>query len=106
MPKGGYENIPKITSSMVSETQAISRLAFARQQHSDLKKVESEARVELARSILEMDKAIERGPAIFEQACVESAIRGYAEALADLVRGERMSSQAQAERRARERGEP
>lgn len=89
----------------VHEVQAVSRLAFARKQYPELVRAEADARVELARSILEMDEAVEAGPAIGEQAQVEIAIRGYAEALADLLRGEPMSSQASAERRARERGE-
>ena len=89
----------------IHEVQAVSRLAFARKQYPDLVRAEADARVELARSILEMDEAGETGPAIGEQAQVEIAIRGYAEALADLLRGESMSSQASAERRARERGE-
>lgn len=84
--------------------QAVSRLAFARKQNPALGDKEAAARVELARSILEMDEAVETGPAIGEQARVEYAMRGYAEALADLIRGEEFSSQASAERRARERG--
>lgn len=92
--------------SKVHAVQAISRLAFAREQHkTTLYAAEREARIELARSILEMDEAVETGPAIQEQAEVEFRIRGYAEALVDLIRGEEFSSQASAERRARERGE-
>ena len=89
----------------VHAVQAVSRLAFARKQYPALKDKEAAARVELARSILEVYEAVETGPAIGEQAQVEIAIRGYAEALADLIRGEEFSSQASAERRARERGE-
>lgn len=89
----------------VHAVQAVSRLAFARKRHPALKDKEAAARIELARSILEMDEAAETGPAIGEQARVEYAMRGYTEALADLIRGEEFSSQASAERRARERGE-
>jgi len=88
----------------VHAVQAVARLAFAREQHPRLKARELNARVELARSILEMDEAIETGPAVGEQAQVEFAIRGYAEALADLIRGEEGSSQASAERRAQAEG--
>ena len=71
---------------------ATARLAFTRRQHPDLKTAEAQARLRLAAAVMAMDEAFESGPAIAEQLAVEEAKNEYAQALADLVRGQAHSS--------------
>lgn len=66
------------------------RLAMHREQYPGLKRVESTARLYLAAAIIAMDEA-ENQPgrhSLQEQAEVERAKDAYAQALADLLRGE------------------
>lgn len=69
---------------------AVARLAFARGTHPELNRAEASARVDLAAAIMAMDEAadVPGRHNMQEQAEVERAIRAYADALADLVRGE------------------
>lgn len=70
--------------------QAISRLAFAREQHPDLGRREASARLDLAAAIIAMDE-VEDIPGrhnLQEQVAVEDALRAFGQAIADLIRGE------------------
>ncbi|SDH39102.1 hypothetical protein [Microbacterium sp. 77mftsu3.1] len=74
---------------------AVHRLAFAREQHPDLVRAEAQARVDLAAAIMKLDEAADSDDVIWgrrhtmqEQAAVERAKNAYAQALADLLRGE------------------
>ena len=85
---------PEHTEAMVDFVAAIARLGFAREQHPDLIRAEAHARVELAAAIMALDEAEdtaeERGAhTMHEQVAVEEATRRFAQALADLVRGEK-----------------
>ena len=77
---------------------AVFRLMMMRERHPDLGRREAEARLELAAAIIAMDEADEAAAAVtqgmpqrhtlHEQAAVERAKNAYAQALADLVRGD------------------
>lgn len=69
---------------------AVVRLAFARDLHPELVRAEAAARVELAAAIMLMDEAADQPGRhnLQEQARVEECTRAYAQALADLLRGE------------------
>lgn len=68
---------------------ATARLTFARRQHPGLKAAEARARLALAAAVMAMDEAFDSGSAaIAEQFAVEEAKDEYAQALADLIRGE------------------
>lgn len=69
---------------------ATMRLAVARQDHPELKTAESEARLNLAAAIITLDE-VQDTPGrhnLAEQAAVERAKDAYAQALANLLRGE------------------
>lgn len=70
---------------MNTHLNAIVRLAMARQDHPELNKALAQANLTLAAAIMAMDAT--SGPALAEQAAVEQATAGYAQALADLLRG-------------------
>jgi hypothetical protein len=74
----------------VHKVSAIARLAFAREAHPDLRKAEAEARVNLAAAIMAMDSAYDLPGQhdLNEQMLVERTKHAYAQALANLVRGE------------------
>jgi hypothetical protein len=78
----------------MARVSAVSVLSFARQKHPGLRHAEAAARLDLAAAIIAMDavdEQIEAGEKIHgmnEQAAVEHAQQVYAQALADLVRGE------------------
>lgn len=85
---------PETTSpEMSSDAAAVAatyRLAMHRERHPGLKRAESTARLHLAAAIIAMDEA-ESQPgrhSLQEQAEVERAKDAYAQALADLLRGE------------------
>lgn len=73
------------------------RMATMRERHADLGRAEAQARTDLAAAIIAMDEADElarRDPSrhsMQEQARVELAKARYAQALADLLRGEAQS---------------
>lgn len=68
--------------------EATTRLVAARKQHPELSRAEAAARGHLAAAIITLDKALESGPAIGEQVDLRAASNMYAQALANLVRGE------------------
>lgn len=68
------------------------RLAFAQRTHQDLARAEMQSRLRLTAAVLELDEAIDYGPAIDEQVSVELALCAYRRALADLLRGRTDSS--------------
>lgn len=73
------------------------RLAFAAKQHPELKRAEAEARLDLAAAIMAMDEA-DGDPmrhSLQEQAEVEAATDTYADALANLLRGEADAQQVE-----------
>ncbi|WP_405775952.1 hypothetical protein [Streptomyces sp. NBC_01538] len=87
-----------MTLSTVSEGQtfaAVHRLSVMSERHPELKRRVADARLELAAVILAMDTVDERIQAgdkihsLQEQAAVEQAKNAHAQALADLLRGER-----------------
>ena len=73
---------------------AVHRLAMRRAFHPELRRAEAQARVQLAAAVMAMDEVEDRIAAgekihsLYEQAAVERAKDAYAQALADLVRGE------------------
>lgn len=70
--------------------QAISQLAFAREQYPDLGRAEASARLDLAAAIIAMDEA-EDVPGrhnLQQQLNVNNALHAYGQAIADLIRGE------------------
>lgn len=69
---------------------AVVRLAFARDLHPELMRAEAAARVALAAAIMRMDEAADQPGRhnLQEQVRVEECTRAYAQALANLVRGE------------------
>lgn len=73
---------------------AIYRLAFARKQHPELGRALAEAQLDVAAAIMAMDEAEDQVPVhhnLHEQVAVEAALKGYGQALADLIRGESAS---------------
>lgn len=87
-----------MTLSTVSEEQkiaAVHRLSVMSERHPELKRRVADARLELAAVILAMDAVDERIQArekihsLQDQAAVEQAKNAHAQALADLLRGER-----------------
>ncbi|MGW1784895.1 hypothetical protein ACWCQQ_38195 [Streptomyces sp. NPDC002143] len=74
---------------------AVHRLSVMSERHPELKRRVADARLELAAAILAMDAVEERVQAgkkihsLQEQAAVELAKNAHAQALADLLRGER-----------------
>lgn len=69
------------------QATAMFQLAFAQRTHQDLARAEVQSRLRLTAALLELDEAIDYGPAIDEQLSVELALRAYGRALADLLRG-------------------
>lgn len=77
---------------------AVFRLTMMRERHPDLGRREADARIELTAAIIAMDEAEEAAVTphpgmplrhtLHEQAAVERAKHAYAQALADLVRGD------------------
>ena len=76
--------------SDTSRVAAIARLASARKQHPELGREEADARVDLAAAIIAMDEAadVPGHHNLVEQVAVEQAKDRYAQALANLIRGE------------------
>ena len=68
---------------MDAHPNTIVRLAMAKKDHPGLNEVLAQANLTLAAAILDMDATSE--PALAEQAAVEQATAGYAQALADLL---------------------
>ena len=79
-----------VTITEEQRVGAVHRLAFAREQHPELSRRLAEAKVELAAAIIAMDEAadIPGRHNLHEQAAVETMTQRYAQALADLVRGD------------------
>ena len=73
---------------------AVHRLATSKAFYPELRRAEAQARVQLAAAVIAMDEVEDRIAAgekihsLYEQAAVERAKDAYAQALADLVRGE------------------
>ncbi|MDO5865179.1 MULTISPECIES: hypothetical protein [Paenarthrobacter] len=73
---------------------AVHRLATSKAFHPELRRAEAQARVQLAAAVMAMDEVEDRIAggekihSLHEQAAVERAKDAYAQALADLVRGE------------------
>ena len=73
---------------------AVHRLGISKAFHPELRRAEAQARVQLAAAVMAMDEVEDRIAAgekihsLYEQAAVERAKDAYAQALADLVRGE------------------
>lgn len=67
---------------------ALFALATSRTLHPELGHEESQARLTLAAAIMEMDEAMQSGPAIHQQANVNEATTAYAQSLANLLRGQ------------------
>lgn len=70
---------------MNAHPNTVVRLAMAKKDHPELNKALAQANLTLAAAIMAMDAA--DGPALTEQVAVEQATAGYAQALADLIRG-------------------
>ena len=82
-------------SDEAAKVGATYRLAFAREQHPVLRQREADARLVLAAAIMQLDEAEDTDDVVAgkrhtlqEQAAVEEAKNAYAQALADLIRGE------------------
>lgn len=79
------------------------RMATMRERHAELGRAEAQARADLAAAIIAMDEACERAErepwmhSLREQAAVELAKTRYAQALADLLRGEAQSCEEEDE---------
>ncbi|MFK0244526.1 hypothetical protein ACIQUM_07495 [Amycolatopsis azurea] len=84
----------QVTRHEVARVGACAALAFSRRTRPVLRRAEAAARVDLAAAIIAMDAADDRIAAgenvhsMNEQAAVEEALRAYAQALANLVRGQ------------------
>ncbi|MFF1880219.1 hypothetical protein ACFVVC_01955 [Pseudarthrobacter sp. NPDC058196] len=88
---------PEPQTGLEAEAQrvaAVHRLAMSKAFHPDLRRAEAQARVQLAAAVMAMDEVEDRIAAgekihsLYEQAAVERAKEAYAQALADLVRGQ------------------
>lgn len=75
----------------MEHTGAAFRLTFTSEFHPELRDAEAQARIALAAAIIKMDAAegIPGRHNLDEQVAVERATQAYAQALADLVRGEK-----------------
>jgi len=84
---------PIVAPSELPDAAAIFRMSMMRTSHPELGHAEAKARVRLAAAIIAMDEA-EAQPerhSLTEQAEVEAAKNEYAQALANLLRGDECS---------------
>lgn len=87
--------MPEITAQDVARVEATFRLATTGRRHPELKRLEADARLDLAAAIMKFDDADATDEAragsrhtLHEQAAVERAVTAYRDALANLVRGD------------------
>lgn len=87
---------PQLGDWTRERVSAMSRLAFARAQNRELLRAEAEARIDLAAAIIAMDATADQPGRhnLVEQQSVNVALTAYGNALADLLRGEGSTPEA------------